>query len=84
MTLLRNLVLNAAADTGGNGIRIWSQGDRRKIHIEVTDCGSGISEEKVEKIKEPFYRIDKSRSREAGGSGLGLTTCEQIIIRICR
>lgn len=54
MTLLRNLVLNAAADTSGNGIRVWSVGDRRKIRIGVTDCGSGISEEKVEKIKEPF------------------------------
>lgn len=79
VTLLRNLVVNAAvADTTGKSIRIWSQDSKGKVRIGVTDCGPGIPEEEVARIKEPFYRIDKSRSREAGGNGLGLAICEQI------
>lgn len=79
VTLLRNLILNAAAaDTTGKSVRIWSRSDQGNIRIGVTDCGPGIPEKELERIKEPFYRIDKSRSREIGGNGLGLAICEQI------
>lgn len=79
VTLIRNLILNAAAaDTTGKSIRIWSRNDQGGIRIGVTDCGPGIPEEELARIKEPFYRIDKSRSREIGGNGLGLAICEQI------
>lgn len=79
VTLLRNLILNAvAADTSGKNIRIWSQESPGEIRVRVTDYGCGMTEEDVERIKEPFYRIDKSRSRAAGGSGLGLAICAKI------
>lgn len=78
-TLLRNLVLNAAAaDTQDGNIRLWC--DRRDgvLCLGVTDTGPGIPAEELEKLREPFYRLDKSRSRQNGGNGLGLTICERI------
>lgn len=48
------------------------------IRLGVTDTGPGIPAEECQRIVEPFYRVDKSRSRAGGGSGLGLTICEQI------
>ena len=46
--------------------------------LEVTDTGIGISPENQEKIFDPFYRVDKSRSREYGGVGLGLSLVWEI------
>lgn len=46
--------------------------------IEVQDFGRGMSKEHLEKLTEPFYRVDKSRSRSEGGAGLGLSLCSQI------
>lgn len=46
--------------------------------IEVQDFGCGIPEEEQEKILEPFYMIDKSRSRKNGGAGLGLALTAMI------
>lgn len=79
VTLLRNLVLNAvAADSSGNRIRVWSRKELHEICLGVTDSGPGIPQQELMHIKEPFYRMDKSRAREGGGNGLGLTICEQI------
>ncbi len=49
--------------------------------IEVRDFGKGIPEEEKEKILEPFYMIDKSRSRKSGGAGLGLAITAMILKR---
>lgn len=79
VTLIRNLVLNAAAaDSSGNRIRVWSRKELHEICLGVTDSGPGIPQQELMHIKEPFYRMDKSRAREGGGNGLGLTICEQI------
>lgn len=79
VTLLRNLILNAAAaDSDGAEIEIWSLREAEKIRLGVTDRGPGISQDEIKRITEPFYRVDKSRSRNGGGNGLGLTICEQI------
>lgn len=48
--------------------------------ISFCDCGPGIPEEELDKVFEPFYRLEASRSRETGGSGLGLTIANNIII----
>ena len=54
-------------------------GGRRRFSLSVKDEGTGIPEEKLKHITEPFYRVDKGRSREAGGNGLGLALCRQIV-----
>lgn len=53
----------------------------KEIRIRVRDEGTGMPEDKIRHITEPFYRIDKGRSRENGGNGLGLALCRQIVER---
>ncbi|MBQ3948538.1 MAG: sensor histidine kinase, partial [Ruminococcus sp.] len=48
------------------------------VVIAVTDHGIGMTEEDAKKVFEPFYMVDKSRSRKAGGAGLGLALCVKI------
>lgn len=48
--------------------------------IRVKDRGIGMPEEETLHITEPFYRVDKGRSRERGGNGLGLALCQQIVL----
>lgn len=77
--LLRNLVLNAAAASPARGrvaVRCGLQGEKWAVCVE--DWGQGIPEEELDKILEPFYRVDKSRARKNGGNGLGLNLCAQI------
>lgn len=76
---ISNLIINAVnVSKEGSQIIIKCYEDTNKI-IEVIDFGIGISEENIEKILEPFYRVDKSRSREHGGAGLGLSICKNIM-----
>ena len=49
-----------------------------QIEIRVRDNGIGIPKEKLDRLTEPFYRVDAGRSREDGGNGLGLALCRQI------
>lgn len=79
MSLLLNLIDNArkALDTGGD-ILIKSRTTGDLCEISITDNGRGIPEDELNKIKDAFYRVDKSRSRAQGGVGLGLRLCDEI------
>ncbi len=51
--------------------------------IEVVDTGEGISQDEIEYIAEPFYMVDRSRSKKRGGAGLGLALVGQIVKAHC-
>ncbi|MFJ7734966.1 sensor histidine kinase [Lysinibacillus sp. NPDC097287] len=53
--------------------------NKEQVSIKIIDTGIGIADEYKKKIFEPFYRVDKSRSRQLGGTGLGLSTVDSII-----
>ncbi|MGM0557938.1 MAG: response regulator [Myxococcota bacterium] len=79
--VLLNLVGNAAKFTKGGHIEVatreeFADGDRF-IRIEVSDTGTGISEDKQAQLFEPFTQADNSSTREHGGTGLGLTICKR-------
>lgn len=78
-SLLINLIDNGikACDSGG-AIRVSAYFQGRRPVLAVADNGRGIPEKAISQIKEPFYRVDKARSRKEGGAGLGLSICEQI------
>ncbi|WHH60880.1 HAMP domain-containing sensor histidine kinase [Petroclostridium sp. X23] len=76
---ITNLVDNAInASNAGQKITIGVEKIQEKVCIFVADEGKGMEECETKKITEPFYRIDKSRSRKEGGIGLGLAICYQI------
>ena len=81
-SLLRNLINNAihAVQNRTDGwIYVWISTEENKVGLIVSDNGCGINEEDKIQIFEPFYRVDKARSRSNGGSGLGLTFCRKIV-----
>ncbi len=80
LILTNNLIDNAIkASRQEDEIRICAYSEKSAIIIEVEDYGIGIEIEQISHIKEAFYRVDKARSRAAGGAGLGLAICEKII-----
>jgi signal transduction histidine kinase len=78
--VLGNLIDNAVAHTGAGGaVNISSRQDGDFIYITVADTGEGIPPEHLPFIFERFYRVDKSRTRATGGSGLGLTIAKRLV-----
>lgn len=78
--ILINLTNNAIDASFSNGTIKWNiYKEGNTIILSVSDEGKGISENDIDKINEPFYRGDKSRSRETGNAGLGLAICQQIV-----
>jgi heavy metal sensor kinase len=78
--LFTNLIDNAVKFTpDGGSIRICAERDRGFAKVEVVDTGMGIPKEEQENIFKRFYRVDKSRSKEIGGVGLGLSIAEWIV-----
>ena len=75
-SLIVNLTDNAlhATEPGGYIILKAYKESGKKI-LEVADNGRGIPQEEMGKITEAFYMVDKSRSRQEGGAGLGLALC---------
>jgi len=79
-SLLLNLCYNAAKACGETGgfIELGATAHDWFVTLSVRDNGHGISKENLPKLTEPFFRVDKARSRDQGGVGLGLTLCKQI------
>lgn len=63
----------------GDEITIKTYAKEGKCVIEVIDTGVGISDEAIKHVFERFYRADNARSRETGGSGLGLSIADMIV-----
>lgn len=76
---ISNLILNAFNVSKPNSQIIVNCYEDTNKKIEVIDFGIGISQENIDKILEPFYRVDKARARENGGAGLGLSICKNIM-----
>lgn len=82
--VLINLADNAVKYTpaGGTvtiGARILPQADAQLVEVSVVDTGVGIPAEEIPRLTERFYRVDKARSRELGGTGLGLVIVKHIV-----
>lgn len=75
---LENLILNAIKYTETE-VSIKCEQEDNKIIVSVKDNGPGIPEKDLERVFEPFVRLDESRSRESGGYGLGLAIVSQIM-----
>jgi signal transduction histidine kinase len=74
---LRNVIENAIRYGGGATVGWHRQGDTLVLTVE--DDGPGIPQDKLEKVFDPFYRIEESRSLETGGHGLGLSIARTIV-----
>lgn len=78
--VLNNLLANAIAHTRSRGsITVTARRQANEIITSVADTGEGISAEDLPNIFERFYRVDKSRARSTGGSGLGLTIARRLV-----
>lgn len=78
--VIMNLLNNAVQYTSTGG-RVWVRGHRSKdtVYVEIADNGPGIPAAEVPHIFKRFHRVDKSRNREMGGAGLGLSICKAIV-----
>ena len=78
--LLFNLTENAIRYNRPDGmVRITVTEEEKRLIIRVSDTGCGVPEQYRESIFQPFFRVDKSRSRENGGVGLGLSLVWEIV-----
>ncbi|MEE0959109.1 MAG: HAMP domain-containing sensor histidine kinase [Lachnospiraceae bacterium] len=78
--LVYNLVENAIKyNHPGGQVTVISYQNEKHIYLSVEDTGNGIPEELRERVFDPFFRVDKSRSRELGGVGLGLALVHEIV-----
>ena len=78
--LVYNLVENAIKYNHlGGQVTVTADRKEKHVYLSVEDTGAGIPEELKERVFEPFFRVDKSRSRELGGVGLGLALVREIV-----
>lgn len=78
--VLMNLLSNSLRHTGPGGrVRVEAEAREHEIVVAVRDTGSGIPREHLPRVFDRFYRVEASRSREDGGSGLGLAVSKALI-----
>ena len=78
--VLINLTGNALNYTpSGGSVTLSAAADKKNIQFSVIDDGIGIAEEHLKHIFDRFYRVDKSRARASGGSGIGLTIAKSLV-----
>ena len=78
--MLYNLVENAIKyNHAGGRVTVTARQKEKHVYLSVEDTGNGIPEELKDRVFEPFFRVDKSRSRELGGVGLGLALVREIV-----
>lgn len=81
-SLLYNLIDNSIkASADGSKIILKAVNRDNRARISVTDFGIGMSSEQAKRVTEPFYMVNKSRSRKEGGAGLGLSLCVEVAKR---
>jgi signal transduction histidine kinase len=78
--ILRNLVENAVSYAPEEGL-VWvnARAADHGVAIEVADTGPGIPPADLERVFERFYRVDKSRARNPGGTGIGLAIVKHLV-----
>ena len=78
--VVANLLDNAIFHTpGGGSVAVSAQNSNSVLTVAVSDTGPGISPQDMSLVFERFYRVDPSRTRSTGGTGLGLTIAKQLI-----
>lgn len=77
--LLGNLFENAARHAPGAPVTVRARVVEDRVVITVTDSGPGVPPEEIQRLFEPFYRADPSRSRRTGGTGLGLMIVQRAV-----
>ena len=78
---LDNLLDNAIAYTEQGSVSVTVKASESSVRIKVADTGPGIAPEHLGRIFERFYRVDRARSRESGGTGLGLALVRHVVER---
>ncbi len=79
--VLDNLLDNAINYTENGGVTVVLAADDRRVRISVSDTGIGIAPDELTRIFERFYRVDRARSRDTGGTGLGLSLVKHAVER---
>lgn len=80
-TVLRNVFENAAKYSLPNSrpVEIFAEQNGERVVVRISDDGPGIPDADISNLFEPFFRVDRSRSKKTGGYGLGLSICKRIM-----
>jgi signal transduction histidine kinase len=78
--MIYNLLMNAIRYTATGGITVSAEKNESSVIIKVTDTGIGIPAEDIDHIFDYFYRVDPARTKQSGGTGLGLALVKQMVL----